>query len=214
MLRTHTNWAKALIFRPREILGTVMEPFSLGHYIILTYIESPFIFGGNVDPGDLYVAVEICSRKYKESERMLLWKDWESMILKKIVEKGITSDEFDAAKDLFIHYLVEAIEPPDYITSAGKEKSQAGAPWPQQMRCSLQKNLGLSESEILDQWLKKSQYDWFSLLEQEDPKKFRLKNESDIDADEMPHLTQEEIRECLSMNLSIPEYIEKKKNGN
>jgi hypothetical protein len=213
MKRTVQSWARCQIFRPREVLGIPLRPFSLGHFLILAHSESPFIFGGPIGDGDFIFAVNICSRTYEQCLEWIYWRDFESEATDDFVKKDVTHDQYEQALEFFRDYLTEALHPPPYVATNDGDPTRAGAPWVQTMKVSLMKNLHMTESQILDQWLLKSQYDWFSILEQNDPKKFRLKNESDFDADEMPTLTKEQMMDCVQRGMAVDDYIQKLKEG-
>jgi hypothetical protein len=53
---------------PFKVLRTKLLPYSLGHHLLLSLIESPFITGDAPTYDDLAIAVVICSRPYQEAK--------------------------------------------------------------------------------------------------------------------------------------------------
>lgn len=193
MRRTLSGWARSHIYWPREALGIQLKPFSLGHYLILTYVESPFISGTEIDEGDFLLALHICSKSYEENLDWLFWTDWEDHISEDFKKREVGTDEYFKALELFQDYIRESIASPEHITGDQEDRIRCGAPWVQTMKIKLMNHLHMTESEVMNQWIRKSQYDWFSIIEQNDPAKFRLKNDNDFEIDDIQPLTPEEI---------------------
>jgi hypothetical protein len=195
MQKVLSVWSESQIFRPREVYGCRLKPFSLGHFLLLTYAESPFILGGKaIEQQDLFLLIALCRRDFENGFEFLHREDWseEQNDFCAAVEESATTFE-DAVKFL-TDYIDEAVKQPETVTDADGEPGRTGAPWVQTMKVSLMKNLHLTESEVMNRWLQRNIYDWFSIMEMNDPKKFRLKNEGDFEMEELPLMSEDEMK--------------------
>lgn len=59
--------ALAALPAPAAVCGIPLRPYSLGHELFLIREQSPFVFGGDVLPGDLLNALWICSGTFEDA---------------------------------------------------------------------------------------------------------------------------------------------------
>lgn len=64
---TPTDYLGALLPLPVRVLGTRLQPFSLGHRLILERLSSPLVAGGPVQIPDLILGIIVCSRSPLEA---------------------------------------------------------------------------------------------------------------------------------------------------
>ena len=137
------------------ILGRRLQPFSIGHALLLHRLGLPFMEQGagsgkhGAKSGDLIIAVEICARPYDLAVRWIgsawlkrrLW--WRNIVFAwryrntAIVQQGKYS-----------LYLQEAWRCPPVISLRDREY-EAGAPFLLNLQCLLMKELRCSEAESL-----------------------------------------------------------------
>jgi hypothetical protein len=61
--------SRAALPAATRIAGIELRPYSLGHELFLIRENSPFIFGGTVQPGDIFEAILICSATFDGLKR-------------------------------------------------------------------------------------------------------------------------------------------------
>lgn len=65
---THAN---LLVPKPFTILGLTLKPFCVGHKVLLQRVESPIECGGDIDGGDVALAVMLCSLDYETGKQAI-----------------------------------------------------------------------------------------------------------------------------------------------
>lgn len=145
-----------------EILGVKLRPFSLGHVVLLNRIQSAFLAGGVPDFNDLASSIFICSKTYREalavmenpniSKAMRSWAcrltgltDWRVII-------GLRKCRpIDLAKSVeaFQEYIQEHSKIPDYDFNPAYFRDMH-CPEVQMVKVTLMREMGFSESEIMD----------------------------------------------------------------
>jgi hypothetical protein len=109
------DYARRCIPDTVTVFGVRLAPFSLGHWLILERIGSPFATGGEKTPADLAMAIFICSRPASamlgrlDRGLPLWWRWWAWRLL------GVSSVWpviFSERMYLFTHYIATACKPP------------------------------------------------------------------------------------------------------
>lgn len=149
-----------------RVLGFALRPLSLGHIILLHRVESAFACGGSPDFNDLAISVLICSLKYKEAlnafsdpdldEFMRRWHARLSGLDKWAVRLGLRKPklvDFAVESAEFTRYLALHTKIP-YYSFKEDDFSEIQCPPAQIVKVSLMRDMGFSESELLDRsWL-------------------------------------------------------------
>lgn len=148
-----------------EILGLKLRPFSLGHVILLHRIESPFI--GHQPKGsklfdDLALAVLICSESYANgiqilhdpglSKALRSWADSLTGMNRWAVRLRLKKPNlinFEGPASEFSEYIKEHSKIPDYDFNPD-DLREVHCPEVQLVKVALMREMGISESEILD----------------------------------------------------------------
>lgn len=68
---TPTDYLGAVLPLPARVLGNKLQPFALGHRLILERLGSPFVSDGPVEISDLIVGIIVCSRSPQAAWRAL-----------------------------------------------------------------------------------------------------------------------------------------------
>lgn len=148
-----------------EILGVKLRPFSLGHVILLHRIDSPFVSRTLSDHptfDDLALSVLICSESYEKAVECL---DYPHLprVLRSWADRLTGMDRWTVRMGLrkarIIDFLQPAIEFSNYIREHSKipdydfnpaDFSEMHCPEVQMVKVTLMREMGFSESELLD----------------------------------------------------------------
>lgn len=155
------------LFPPRtQVLGVQLRPFSLGHFLTLQCIGSPFVVGGDFKPLELIRAVYVCTLTFAQCLEFVDTQDEHAGAFAKWIQ---TLGPIDAVAktEIFIRYLEEGQKIPNYEIQEreGEVFDTIWTPPEQRMRVRLMKDLGLSETEIMDRPLALCWFDYLTLLE-------------------------------------------------
>lgn len=144
---TRRDYIESIVPQPFRILGKRLKPLSVGHLILLEYIESPFISGSPVSTGDLVNAIFICSRSFEET--MEAWQDKGTS--HKITEWGKRVGPFDLEEKckLFQEYVGYYHRWPE-SDSKHEGNGKLGSPEYAVILDVLQSDLNYSESDAIN----------------------------------------------------------------
>lgn len=148
-----------------EILGVKLKPFSLGHVVLLHRIDSPFVNGtisGIPTFDDLALSVLICSEDYQTSLQCLdypflsrVLRRWADQLtgmnhwwVRAGLRKAKTIDFVQTAVE-FTNYIREHSKIPDYDFNPADFR-EMHCPEVQVVKVTLMREMGFSESEIMD----------------------------------------------------------------
>lgn len=144
------SYAKAAIPEPHTILGQRLRPFSLGHYLILSRFDSPFLAenGAAIDRNDLIFAVMVCAMDYQEFFDFMQSPKHEE----KIRAWGNAVGLFDVeAKIMAFHaYLLSGMKAPKFWDEGEGKPKPSGTHWSQSMILTLTGKLGYTHREVLN----------------------------------------------------------------
>jgi len=113
---------------PRVLGVKLSEPLTLGHVLLLAEEGSPVVIGGEILPGDLALAVFICSRPANVSRRDLRSR-WLPLLMR-WWGRASASRDWEAETETFAEWFAESARQPTVIRSATAGASKSlGAPW-------------------------------------------------------------------------------------
>jgi len=147
---------KSVLIQPTRILGVQLRPFSAYHALVLMQFDSPFMFQGEPDNGDLIFALCVLSEgigdKLKKAQslehsllRRLYW-----MIKLLFTRKAVIDDAVDGIHE----HLQGYSKYPDIWCKEGIKNSSI--PWPFRVIGTIWKNFNVSETEAWDMGLSRA----------------------------------------------------------
>lgn len=182
---------EALIPTPYRILGLRLRPFSLGHLMILRRFDCAYVTGEETTPGDLLLGLIVCSMTYEEAIDAIHCgrlvdevERWGKVVSKRRWFGLRAAKPFDLMEKsrLFVEYLAAGNRCPKAFYDA-KPTPPKNAPVEQILRVCLMRDLHLSESEIMNQPLALSWWDYMTLGELNDRLRlFDADQEKDLQA--------------------------------
>ena len=176
------------------ILGQRLQPFSLGHLMLLRQMGNGFVCP-DCKPSipDLTSGIFVCSQSYSQAQRGL-----ESRLLRfRMFVWGarVRRANFVEKMLAFTDYLEAGSTFPD-MPDASERARIPGSPLIQRVRLTLQGELGLTQSEAMDYPWGAALHEYFALLE--------MKNRTSITNDE----ERETMKEHEEMVAAMKEEIE------
>jgi hypothetical protein len=136
-------------------------------------VESAFVSGGAIRYEDLSISAMICAMNYKDGcntldsiatpKAMLKWSKrlTRTRLVDRILRRKPTPIRFQEEVSAFREYMDGGSWHPDYIASGSGE--QTNLPYEQIVRVTLMRDLGFSESELMDRPLVHSLTDFYTL---------------------------------------------------
>lgn len=188
---TSYRYADAVLPDKFIICGLKLQPFCLGHYILLEHTCNPIINPSEVDVNMedsfhwFFLALLICSFTYDDAVILLNEEDELKHISEKFfsnLKKNMEAEpdwNFFSKMNMFKEYLRYHMDMPIYTEENNGESGIAsGTDWKQNMFLIFKK-LGYTEKEILNMNMKKLFYEWCSYAEAEGA--IKVMNKIDID---------------------------------
>ena len=169
-IRDKVSYAKATDCVPERcfVAGTMMQPFSLGHHLLLSRLCIPLADhpAAECSQDELLIAVAICGKTYSEGLSLLLSGEWEDVVKRwlKKVRKGFKYCGWDEIEGLFRAYLADGYRPPPTMQYDTVAAIKFTAPWEQLLKVRLIM-AGFSEDEVLNGYLPARWYDYFTVCE-------------------------------------------------
>lgn len=142
-------WARS-IYPPAPIInGVQLLPLCIGHLIHMETmgILERFANFGSVG-GAVVEAIAVCSQSFEDVIFKVNSGVWEDDV--KEVGKYIFNGDTEEAIRAFREYMDDSQELPAYLQSQKSGGSQSGSHWAMSIKLSLQSELRLTESEILN----------------------------------------------------------------
>lgn len=178
MNRTPFSYNEAI--NPREfiICSAVLRPFSLGHYILLEQIESPFITDDPTtsvpkDEGMTHflMCLLVCSQTYEDNVKMFedpirlkkLAKAFQKNLLKSM--KKEKDWNIYAKLMLFKEYIRFFTTMPIFQVERESDKVPSGIDWKQNLFTMAKNEWGYTDTEILNMPLRRLFFEWCSVGE-------------------------------------------------
>jgi hypothetical protein len=158
------EYLHSIIPEPVTILGQDLLPFSCGHYLLLSRLGCAFLVEDK-EPllGDLLLGLLVCSNTYEGAQELLRRAELGDDI--KAWAENVGEFEADEKAKLFTEYINAALAMPKFWTKGQGGGTKAGAPWPQAMRVKLVSEGGFSASEVMNQPLGQTWWDYLTLNE-------------------------------------------------
>ncbi len=138
-----------------------LEPFSLGHYLLLKKFCPSYLDGDNHDIGDLITSCLICSQTYQKtiedfsgvgSDVGAKLKEWGERI-----EQDKTFN-FVVSSNLFKRYIARGLSFPVVSSEASSDSKTDPSLWPMLTLVGCMSKLGQSRDEVFDQPLPLSRW--------------------------------------------------------
>lgn len=173
------SYFKAAIPEPHRILGQRLKPFSLGHYLILSRFESPFVADEPADKeisrDDLIFAVFACCHEYEEFFQSLNSPN----LVQHLRAWGRAIGIFELAPKVqaFWQYYIEGTRAPKFWQEQ-TPSSTIGAHWSNTMLVTLISKVGYSQQDALNMPFTKTIADYLRYCESEGA--VRLMTEEEI----------------------------------
>jgi hypothetical protein len=174
---TAYNFGEALTPRTFVICGVELRPFSLGHWMILERLGSPFLSSNpseNVSlaegVGDFLVLLLVCGQTYEDNDKMLndeklfrkTVKTFEKHI-KKVIKKDKNWNIFHETRWVK-EYLAYFVAMPNF-TEKSDPSVPSGIDWKQSLYTIMRNEYHYSRSEILNMPVRRLFYEWCSFAE-------------------------------------------------
>lgn len=158
----------ALLPPRTQVLQVQLLPFSLGHFVTLTRIDSPFISSSPFTPLELFASVRVCTLNWKQCQEFVAdSEEWAKQFAEWMRKVGPV--DYIAKAQLFSDYIRAGCRVPDYQVEErdGVRGFETWTPVEQRMRVTLMRELGLSDDEVMDRPLSLSWWDYLTILESE-----------------------------------------------
>ena len=160
------TFLRATIPSQIKCLGVDLLPLSLGHYVHLRALHNAFIVGELPGMEDLILGAFICSQPFEDGLKSMRspWLKWFFKFRGWRVRKCNLAEQMM----VFRMYLQEGLGVADknYIEGQSKGRPLA-SPWENRLKLILMEKLGLSESEVMNRPLSRSQLDYDTISEME-----------------------------------------------
>jgi hypothetical protein len=169
---TDREYLTAAIPEAVQVFGILLRPFSLGHHLILSRFESPIVCGGEAGIDDVLFAVWVCGHTYEDAiERLATGyvaheiKRWRRIMRRRqwYGLRPLAFSQFIEKTKLLREHVESACKIPNLFSSEGGKG--VGSPTMQVLRVTLQRELHLSDTEILNRPLSQCWWDLATLAE-------------------------------------------------
>ena len=144
------RWAKGVVPDQFGLAGIALRPLSLGHWVALARIGSPFVLGGDIGSaglGDLTAAVLVCSRPWDAAWRSFgggpaaRWRRWWVSVRLEV--------EFAGSLLGFVDWLRLQQAGPELWSDCSAGAESRGAPAVLVLVTTLMRGLGIGYREAL-----------------------------------------------------------------
>lgn len=186
------DYLKSAIPEPVTILGQRLQPFSLGHNLILRRFDNAFVAERKPELADLLFAVLICAQDYRSALTSLRdgipvkrWFGSKRASYADFIGQWIASlgpFDFIAKAIEFQGYIAAASTCPDLKQPDG-ETRRLGAPFIERVQIVLQGRLGYSPDEALNLPWAEAIHHYFAYWELEDRCAFITEEEYEAQAE-------------------------------
>jgi len=167
-------YLRAVVPEPFRVLGLKLEPFSIGHYLLLHRFDVAFVTGVEPNIGDLFLGVWICAHSWEENNALLdssrFWEDmatWRGQVYGRGLLGWVRPRKVDLGEKtkLFLDYVEQGLRWPKFFYEDQQASATAGAPFVQTVKVVLMKEVGLSESDVLNRPMALCLWDYITLGE-------------------------------------------------
>jgi len=128
------------------VLGLRMEPFTVGHAILLHRLDSPFVIGGEITSSSLVEAVLVCSQSAVESVKTMAspFRWLPLRLMRSRVQRSNLVQECEAMKS----WIESQTDCPEVLQKPGCRAKRPTMPWPERLLVGLV-DIGFSESTVI-----------------------------------------------------------------
>lgn len=142
------SYFTAAVPEPCRVLGLLLKPFSLGHYLILSRFNSAFVDEGPRDAtrDEVVFAVLVCHFTYGQFFDFIAQKDFAAQVKAWGKQQGVFSIKEKAA--ILQKYISEASEMPGFVFE--EEGSKSGAHWAQTVKVAVVGHCGYTHDEAMN----------------------------------------------------------------
>lgn len=206
----HPTFYQVCIPEPATILGVRLRPLSLGHLIILHYLDSAFVNPEvELTPHDLALSVLVCSGTYEEGLelisnppshfqfRLWFWKLSRPSILQKLGIKRESPVNLAEKANMFSEYMRHGASGPYYSYDVG-EAVEIDCPSIQIVRVSILKAFNLTDSEVMNRPWALCKWDHVTLKAMDRQVKMTSRDEI-ADAQEVANRLYEKLNKELNV---------------
>lgn len=193
-------YLEAALPTPAYVYGVRLKPFSIGHFLILSRINSK-LFSGDVlktDEPELKTAVLICAQDWDNAREFI----WSKELQDQGVEwaRKIEGKKFDFLEEFlkFDKYVSSALEHPR-IWGSDSEGESIGCDWTESIIVSLVALLGYSESDAMNMHIPLARRRVLTFWELKSHRKI-LVNQTDLDTYKKALEVHERIKRKLCLN--------------
>lgn len=193
MNRSPFSYNEAINPRQFIICSLELRPFSLGHYILLEQIESPFITDDpkasvEMDAGMCHflMCLLVCSQTYEDNVKMLEDRKHLEKVVKEFQKNLFKSMKNDKhwniyhKLSLFKDYIKFFTEMPVFQVEHENKRVPSGIDWKQNLFTIAKNEFGYSDSEILNMPLRRLFFEWCSYAEKNGA--IRVQNADEMDS--------------------------------
>lgn len=163
------SYLKAAIPEPHRILGQRLKPFSLGHYLILSRFDSPFVSDEPnkvaVSKDDLIFAVLVCAHEYEEFFDFINSPKHQAVIRR--WGKAVGPFELVPKINAFWQYFLEGTRLPKFWEEANGTPRPSGTHWSQAILVAITSRVGYTQHQALNQPFAKTVSDYLRFCETE-----------------------------------------------
>lgn len=192
------GYLNAVIPTPHRIMGVRLEPFSIGHQMLLQRFGSPFVMEGRApELGDLCFAVWVCSRGWgtalseldsKHFKRSFKWLNFKARLGKHYLPIRIHN---------FNEYLKEAHNnAPEVWRDSKKSGGKCKAPFLQMLKLNLMVNFHKSEADAMNTPFSLAVWDYLAYGETQGALEFVDEKDKAIQA-EAKRVTEDDIKKLF-----------------
>jgi hypothetical protein len=144
------EWINAILAdREFSCLRLRLRPYSIGHEILLSRIESPFVTGSAATLPDLLLACMVCSQTFENGRKLTSSPSLMDLIFMRLWRWRLGKFDALAEMDKFETYRSEAMWIPDILVPLGTGRA-LNSPWPLRLLVTLMQRFHMTEDQALN----------------------------------------------------------------
>lgn len=128
------------------VMGLRMEPFTVGHAILLHRLGSPFVHGGKATANDLVEAVIVCSQYAQESVKAM--QSIFRWIPIRMMRRRIMKADLIKECQVMQEWIGDQSDCPEVLREPGGRSKKPAMPWPERILVGLV-GIGFTEDTVL-----------------------------------------------------------------
>jgi hypothetical protein len=165
---------------PWMVAGKVLQPFCLGHHLLMKRLGLPFAGNAMADAGreDVILGVALCAEDYSRTLGAMLDGSYDLGAVLEQWRRRVSGRrewrrfgrrrkvDWDEAEYYFRGYLAQGYDKPPVWNYRDRGGLELSAPWEELLKLVLMRN-GFAEREVLTGYLPARWYDYYTALELE-----------------------------------------------